>query len=71
MRQDPGSGCQLCQEALGQCQMGREVLRPWAEPEAGSQHRGQRQGLPIGWAPGTTAGCKEFRMLHPACLGSA
>lgn len=22
---------------------GEEVLRPWAEPEAGSQHHGQRQ----------------------------
>lgn len=44
MTRRPGGGRQLCQEALRRRQMGREALRPQAEPEAGSQHRGQCQG---------------------------
>lgn len=44
LRQDLGSGCQLCQKTLRQCQMRREFLRPWAEPEPGSQHHGQCRG---------------------------
>lgn len=52
--------------------MGREGLRPQAEPEAGRQHRrpcpgspgGAPSGLPIGWAPGTTVGFRN-RAFYP------
>lgn len=67
MRQDPGSGRQLCQEALRPPD-GREGLRPSEGPEAGSQHHGQRPGeclgcylgSLIGWAPETIMGFKEW-----------
>lgn len=77
MRQDPGSGCQLRQEAWRLRQMGKGGAEALAELEAGSQHCGQRQmggrgrapgfftlGLSIGWALGTTVGFKNLGILH-------